>query len=158
MNVAAFIKAASIIEGHDIVEEFLACNIWPLSESCEFEVERKETPLSKVMMPMPNVTPTIGKQKSEAAFKAWIVATANLLVGNYCMMELNSCMGLRHGLLNHVFELAGVLCQPRLEPIARVSKKRQAVAAAAQPPVLKKSTEKQKCMKGSSRSGDETSE
>jgi hypothetical protein len=43
------------------VEKFLACGIWPHSEGCEFEVERKEMPLSKVMVPMPKVTLTIGK-------------------------------------------------------------------------------------------------
>jgi hypothetical protein len=51
-------------------------------------------------------------------------------------------MGLRHGRLDRVFELAGVLCQPRPEPIALVSKKRQVAAAAAQLPVLKKTAEK----------------
>jgi hypothetical protein len=43
------------------VEEFLPCVICPLSEGCELEVERRETPLLKVMVPMPKVTPTIGK-------------------------------------------------------------------------------------------------
>jgi hypothetical protein len=39
-NVAAFMEATSIIVGRDVVEEFLACDIWSLSEKCEFEVER----------------------------------------------------------------------------------------------------------------------
>jgi hypothetical protein len=34
------------------VEEFLACGLWPLSEKIGFPVERKESPLSKVMVPM----------------------------------------------------------------------------------------------------------
>jgi hypothetical protein len=34
------------------VEGFLACGIWPLSESCEFDVERKEMTLPKVVVPM----------------------------------------------------------------------------------------------------------
>jgi hypothetical protein len=68
VNVAAFTEAVSIIEGRDTMEEFLACGIWPFSEKCDFEVETKETPLSKVMVPMPKVTPIIGKQESEAAF------------------------------------------------------------------------------------------
>jgi hypothetical protein len=97
MNVAAFVEAASLIGGHDIVEEFLACGIWLLSEGCEFEVERKKTPLLKVEVPMMKVTPTIGKQESEAAFEARIVAAANLLVGNYCVPEHNSYTGLWHG-------------------------------------------------------------
>jgi hypothetical protein len=35
-DVAAFIEAASIIGGHDTVEEFLACGMWPLSEKFGF--------------------------------------------------------------------------------------------------------------------------
>jgi hypothetical protein len=87
-----------------------------------------------------------------------IVATINLLVGNYCITEHNTCTGPRHRQLNRVFELAGVLCQLRLEPIARVSKKQKAATVAAQAPTLKKTTKKQKSAKGSSRSGDQTSE
>jgi hypothetical protein len=61
VNVEAFAEVASIIGDRNAVEEFLACSIWPLNEGCEFEVDRKETPLSKVVVPMPKVTPTIGK-------------------------------------------------------------------------------------------------
>jgi hypothetical protein len=122
-NVAAFMEATSIIVGRDVVEEFLACDIWSLSEKCEFEVEMKETPLSKVVVPMPKVTPNIGKQQSGAAFKAWIIATSNLLVGNYCAMEHNTKMGLRHWRLNHIFELAGLPYQPCSKPVVRMSMK-----------------------------------
>jgi hypothetical protein len=60
-------------------------------------VERKEMPLSKVEVPMLKVTPTIRKQESEAAIEVRIITAANLLVGNYCVPEHNSYMGLRHG-------------------------------------------------------------
>jgi hypothetical protein len=43
-DVAAFTEVALIIAGHDIVEEFLACGLWPLSEKFGFKVETKETP------------------------------------------------------------------------------------------------------------------
>jgi hypothetical protein len=85
MNMAAFAEVASIIGGHNVLEKFLACDIWPLSEGCEFEVERKEMPLSKVIVPIPKVTLTIGKHESEAAFEVRIIVVANLLVGSYCM-------------------------------------------------------------------------
>jgi hypothetical protein len=49
-------------------------------------------------------------RESEAAFEGQIVAAANLLVDNHFMTEHNSYMGLRHGRLNHLFELDGVLC------------------------------------------------
>jgi hypothetical protein len=57
----SFVKAVAIIGGHDAVEEFLAYSLWPLSESCEFGVDKMVTPLSKVVVPMPKVTPIIGK-------------------------------------------------------------------------------------------------
>jgi hypothetical protein len=58
-NVAAFIEAASIIGGRNVVEDFFACGMWPLSKKFGFKVETKETPLLKVVVPMPKVTPTI---------------------------------------------------------------------------------------------------
>jgi hypothetical protein len=48
-----------------------------------------------------------------------------------------------------------VICQLGLEPIAHMSKNRQ---AAAQVPTPKKTTEKRKRVKGPSHSGDQTSE
>jgi hypothetical protein len=69
-GVVAFMEAVSIIGGHDAMEEFLVCGIWPLSEKCEFEVDKKEVPLSKVMVPIPKFTPIIGRQESEVAFEA----------------------------------------------------------------------------------------
>jgi hypothetical protein len=35
-NFVAFVEATSIIGGRDIVEEFLACGLWPLSENFGF--------------------------------------------------------------------------------------------------------------------------
>jgi hypothetical protein len=58
-NVMALTEATTIIGGHDDVEEFLACGVWPLSLGWEFEVEMKEIPLTKVVVPMPKVTPVI---------------------------------------------------------------------------------------------------
>jgi hypothetical protein len=73
----------------------------------------KERPLSKVMVPMPKVTPAIGAKETKATFETWIVNAANLLVGNYNVVEHNAYTGLRHEQLNCVFELPGLLCQPR---------------------------------------------
>jgi hypothetical protein len=52
----------------------------------------------------------------------------NLLVGNYNIAEHNAYKGLRHGMLNHVFELAYVLCQPHAEPIVRTARKQKSAA------------------------------
>jgi hypothetical protein len=35
-NFGAFVEATSIIGGHDAVEEFLTCGLWPLSENFGF--------------------------------------------------------------------------------------------------------------------------
>jgi hypothetical protein len=131
-DVAAFTEAASIIGGCDAVEEFLACGMWPLSENFGFKVETKETPLSKVVVLMPQVTPVIGVQELGLTLEVRISTAACLLVGNYNIAEHNAYKGLRHGRLNQVFELASMLCQPRLEPIVCKQK-----AAAPVPPPQK---------------------
>jgi hypothetical protein len=51
-NVASFIVAASLIGGRNVVKEFLASGLWPLGQQFGFQVERKESPLSKVLVPM----------------------------------------------------------------------------------------------------------
>jgi hypothetical protein len=53
VNFATFVEMTSLIGGRDVVEEFLACCLWPLGEQFGFWVETKEYPLSKVMVPMP---------------------------------------------------------------------------------------------------------
>jgi hypothetical protein len=68
-NVVAFIEAAWIIGGHNAIEEFLDCGLWPLSEKFCFTVETKETPLLKVVVPMPQVAPIIGAQELGSTFK-----------------------------------------------------------------------------------------
>jgi hypothetical protein len=52
-NFVAFIEVTSIIGGHDATEEFLACGLWPLSEMFGFKVETRESPLLKIVVPMP---------------------------------------------------------------------------------------------------------
>jgi hypothetical protein len=96
-NFAAFVEATSIIRGRDAVEEFLASDLWPLSEKFGFEVKRKESPLLKVVVPMPQINTVIGADESGARFEARIINAANLLVGKYNVAEHNTYQGLRHG-------------------------------------------------------------
>jgi hypothetical protein len=114
-NFVAFIEATSIIGGCDAVEEFLTSGLWPLSEKFDFEVETKEIPLLKVVVPMPQIDAAVGTEESRAKFEARIMNTVNLLVGNYNIAEHNAYQGLRH-------ELAGVLCRPHPEPIVQKCK------------------------------------
>jgi hypothetical protein len=140
-NVVAFEEAIVIIGGYDVVEEFLTCDIWPLSDGWEFEVERMESPLSKVIMPMSKVTAIIGKQDTGVAFEARIVVAANQLVGNYNMLEHRACVSpLQHSRLNDVKELVDMNYEARVEPLARVTKKRHAAAVVVVPLPLKKAS------------------
>jgi hypothetical protein len=75
-------------------------------------VETKESPLSKVMVPMPQITTAIGQWESEAKFVVCIEHVVNLLVAKYNVAERKDYQGLQHGWLNRIFELVGVLCQP----------------------------------------------
>jgi hypothetical protein len=60
-------------------------------------VETKESPLSKLMVLMPQITTSIGERESEAQFVAHVVDVANQLIGKYSIMEDNAYQGLRHG-------------------------------------------------------------
>jgi hypothetical protein len=86
----AFVEVTSIIGGHDAVEDFLSCGLWPLSEKFHFKVEAKESPLSKVFVLMPHVTPVIGAQEPGAAFEARILNAVNLLVGTIILWNTMS--------------------------------------------------------------------
>jgi hypothetical protein len=52
----------------------------------------------------------------------------------YNITKHNGYKGLHHGQLNRVFELAGMLCQPRLEPIVRKWKAAVPLPAPVPPP------------------------
>jgi hypothetical protein len=118
-NFVALVEVTSLFEGRNVVEEFLACGLWSLGEQFGFSVETKESPLPKVMVMMPQLITTIGEQESKAKFVVHIENAMNLLVGNYNIAEHKAYQRPRHGRLNRIFELAGVLCQPRPEPIVR---------------------------------------
>jgi hypothetical protein len=109
VHAMAFEEATKIAEGHDVVEEFLAYSILPLSDDWDLEVESMEAPLSKVTIPMSKVASMISEQETEATFETRIACTTTRLVGNYGPTEHHACIGqLHHGRLNNVFELAGV--------------------------------------------------
>jgi hypothetical protein len=59
-------------------------------------VETKESPLSKLMVSMPQVTVAIQEQEPVGKLDAHILHAANLLVGNYNITEHNAYLGLWH--------------------------------------------------------------
>jgi hypothetical protein len=77
-------------------------------------------------------------QERGVEFEACIVSAANVPVGNYNITEHKVCQGLWHGRLNHVFELAGVLCQSRLEFMVQKWKPAGAMPTLAQKGALGK--------------------
>jgi hypothetical protein len=84
------VEVTSIVGGRDVVEEFLASGLWPLSERFGFKVETKEPPLSKVVVLMPQVDAAFGIEESGAKFQVRIPNCVNLLVGNYNVAEHNA--------------------------------------------------------------------
>jgi hypothetical protein len=63
------------------VEEFLASGLWPLGRRFGFLVETKESPLSKITMPMPQINIAIREWESSDKFADRIEKAANELVG-----------------------------------------------------------------------------
>jgi hypothetical protein len=59
-DFVAFVEVISLIGGQDAVEEFLASGLWPFGQQFGFEVETNESPLSKVIVPMPRIMTAIG--------------------------------------------------------------------------------------------------
>jgi hypothetical protein len=64
--------------------------MWHLSEKFGFKVETKESPLSEVVVLMPQVDTVIGTKESRAEFEVRVVNAMNLLVGKYNVAEHNA--------------------------------------------------------------------
>jgi hypothetical protein len=69
-DFATFIEVTSLIGSRDAAEEFLASGLWPLGRHFGFSMETKESPLSKVIVPMPQIGTAIREQESGAKFVA----------------------------------------------------------------------------------------
>jgi hypothetical protein len=109
-DLKAFVEATSLIGGRDAVEEFLASGLWPLGCRFRLSVETKESPLSKIIVLMPQIDTAIRERESSAKFAACIEKVAIELVGRYNLAKHKAYKGLCHGQVNCVFELAGFLC------------------------------------------------
>jgi hypothetical protein len=119
--------------------EILGCDK-PLGRCFGFSVETKDSPLSKVMVPMPQIGTAIRERVSSAKFAARVEKAADELVGRYNLAKHNAYKGLRHGQFNHIFELARFLCEPRPEPIGHKCKVKFSDAATGSE--VKKTSEK----------------
>jgi hypothetical protein len=128
MSDNAFFWGSKHIRGRDVVEEFIACNVWLLAVSISFEqVKVGVTPVSKLKVPLPRFAVAREDDEDDAKFLARVEKEARVLVGSYTRPEHEACSVLsKNGRLNRVLELAGVAYGPRSTPVSvEVLKKRK---------------------------------
>jgi hypothetical protein len=123
-----FVWASKHIGGRDIVEEFIACNVWPLAAGISFEQAKVGvTPVSKLKVPLPRFAVACEDDEDTAKFLARVEKEARVLVGSYTCPEHEACATLlNNSRLNRTLELTGVAYGPRLVPVStEVLKKRK---------------------------------
>jgi hypothetical protein len=122
-----FVWASKSIRGWDVVEDFVACGVWPLASSVSFDqVSVSVTLMSKLKVPLPMFVAALKDGEDDTKFLARVELEAKVIVG----LQNN-------GHLNRVFELAGVAYGPHLVPDSdastEASKKRKADATGKAP-------------------------
>jgi hypothetical protein len=132
---AAFVHDVSLIGGQDAIEEYLAYRMFPLLANFGFaEIMDGETPVSKVVVPLPEFPLARFEGESNDCFLARVELDAENMVGSYGRAEHDACIQTlpNVGYLNRVFEKAGVAYGPRPQPgteaSTEVAKKRKVVA------------------------------
>jgi hypothetical protein len=116
----AFIQATKFIGGRDAMEEFIACDMYPLATTISFDrVATRTTLVSKLKVPLPKFI-DIRKDDNEddVQFLVRVELEAEGIVGSYTKPKHDACLAhMRNGgQLNRVFELAGVTYGPRPMP------------------------------------------
>jgi hypothetical protein len=111
------------------VEEFIACNIWPLATGISFEqVKVGVTPISNVKVPLSKFVVAHEVDEDDANFLARVDKEARVLVGSYTCSEHEACAVLpNNGHLNHVLEHTGVAYGPRPMPVSVEALKKRKV-------------------------------
>jgi hypothetical protein len=114
----AFIKATHVIGGRNVVEEFMACELLPLSASFNLgEISEGETPVSRLIVCLPNFPVARHPDEMIDGFRARVQIAVVNVVGRYSCGEHKMCVEMlpNGGRVNRVFEEADVLYEPRLE-------------------------------------------
>jgi hypothetical protein len=95
----AFVRATSSIGGRDAIEEYLACGMLPLLVNFGFgEIADGETPISKVVVPLPDLPFARVAGESNKCFLARVELEVENIVGGYSRVEHDACMkSLRNG-------------------------------------------------------------
>jgi hypothetical protein len=143
-NDDAFIRATTTIGGHDAVEEYVACKIYPLAASFSFKsAPLGMTPMSKVETPQPLfAVGTIATEHTDH-FLVEVETEAKRVLESFGLREYNALIMANisnGGCLNRVFEQMGVPHFPRPQPdsVASQSANKKWKAKVAKKPAAKK--------------------
>jgi hypothetical protein len=96
----AFVQATKFIRGRDAMEEFLACGVYPLATSAEFNrVATHTTPISKLKVPLSKfVAFRKDDDEDDVQFLVRVELEAEGIVGNYTKLEHDAFLAhVRHG-------------------------------------------------------------
>jgi hypothetical protein len=143
VNDASFMDMAVMIDDHNTVQDFLACEMYPLASSFGFrDVTVGTTTVSKVKAPLP-VFP-IEPVSTEDAGRLLTKVETNIerTLGNFVPNKHNALATgklLNDGRLNWVFEQMGILYTPRPLPGTKAS---QAATHKCKADMSKKATTK----------------
>jgi hypothetical protein len=110
-NDVAFVKATYSIHGRVVIEEDMACGLFPLLASFSLgKIANGETPVSKLAVPLLEFPVVRLPKEMSDGFQVRVeLATVNV-VGRYACREHDACFAvvLNKGRVNRVFERAGV--------------------------------------------------
>jgi hypothetical protein len=88
LSDGAFVWASKCIRGQDVVEEFVACGVWLLAASVNFEqMEVGLTPISKLNVPLPRFPLSHEDDEDDIKFVARVEQDARVIVGSYTHTE-----------------------------------------------------------------------
>jgi hypothetical protein len=123
-DMAFIIKATRSICGRDVVEKYMACELFPLSANFGLgKIEDSETAVSKLTLPLPKFPVARLLRETNDNFRARVELAAVNVVGRYARGELDTCIVVvpNNGQVNRVFEQASMPYGPRLVPGSEAS-------------------------------------
>jgi hypothetical protein len=124
-NNAAFVQVTTTIGGRDVVEEFVACKMFPLASNFGFkDVPVGTTPVSKVRTSLPLFPVEPVSVEDVSRVLAEVETEAERFLGSFGPREYDVVMAAKlpnGGRLNHVFGQMGVVYAPRPLPGSKAS-------------------------------------
>jgi hypothetical protein len=112
-------KATHTIGGQDVVEEYMACGLFPLSTGFNLgEIADGKTPLSKLVIPLPEFPIARHQEEMNDGLRAMVELAVTNIIDRYARKEHKLCAKMvpNRDRVNRVFEQAGVPYGPHLEP------------------------------------------